>query len=110
MDQTTGQQAVAGDISPLQWHNRALMISGWSFVAADVAAWLSSLAIIFVVRTAIWGLSPVFWALWATGVIWLIFRWASGLLPPTGLPQPEVLRRSVRTTAAAALLHIVLLA
>ncbi|MGF9764231.1 exopolysaccharide biosynthesis polyprenyl glycosylphosphotransferase [Microvirga sp. 0TCS3.31] len=86
------------------------MITGWSFAAADVAAWLCSFAIIFVVRTAIWGLSPLFWALWATGVVWLIFRWASGLLPPTGLSQPEVLRRSVRTTAAAALLHIVLLA
>jgi Undecaprenyl-phosphate galactose phosphotransferase WbaP len=111
MEMMTAQRtSLPETVAPLPWNWRSQTISGWAFVAADVAAWLCAFVLIFVVRTLIWGFSPLFWALWMTGAAWLVFRWGTGILPPIGLSQPEVIRRSVRTTAAAAILHVVLLA
>jgi Undecaprenyl-phosphate galactose phosphotransferase WbaP len=91
---------------PVTWQPNGRLLSRLALIAADVVAWLFCVLAVYIIRTIIWGPSPLFWALWVTGVGWIAFRFASGLYPPIGLPQPEVLRRSVRTTGAAGLIHL----
>ncbi|MFD0461700.1 exopolysaccharide biosynthesis polyprenyl glycosylphosphotransferase [Microvirga aerilata] len=76
---------------------------------ADSIAWIAAAAIIYIIRTMIWGHIPLYWAVYPLGLSWLFFRAASGLYPPIGTSQPEELRRSFRTTATAAVLHLVVL-
>jgi hypothetical protein len=95
--------------APLRTNPSSRIYTTVALLAADISAWFVSVVIMFAVRTLIWGVSPLFWGLWVCGAAWLLFRWASGLYPPTGLSQPDILRRSFRTTAAGAAVHLAIL-
>jgi Undecaprenyl-phosphate galactose phosphotransferase WbaP len=99
----------SGFSRPIPYHPSARSISACALVVADICAWLSAVLIIFFIRTIIWGHVPFYWGLFPTAIGWLVFRGASGLYPPTGISPPEELRRSYRTTASAAVLHLAIL-
>ncbi len=103
---STGSDAPPlSDRRPLEWRAGARWASVLGLVAADVLAWSLSAGIIYVIRTLIWGSIPLFWALYACGISWILLRFGVGLYPAVGVSQPEELRRSARSTAAAALIH-----
>jgi Undecaprenyl-phosphate galactose phosphotransferase WbaP len=78
-------------------------------LAADLAAWLLCTGVVFLARALIWETTPLFSPISLAVVGWVIFRFGSGLYPPTGLSQPEELRLSFYTTAGAALIHFTML-
>ena len=87
----------------------ARLASGAGLAAADAVAFLGCTAAVYLLRTVVWGDIPLYWGVWPVFISWMVFRLAAGLYPPFGMPQPEELRRSVLTTALAALSHIVAL-
>ncbi len=104
---STGFDArTVGDRRPLEWRAGARWASVLGLVAADVLAWGLSAGIIYAIRTLIWGSIPLFWALYACGISWILLRFGVGLYPAVGVSQPEELRRSVRSTTVAALIHL----
>jgi lipopolysaccharide/colanic/teichoic acid biosynthesis glycosyltransferase len=74
-----------------------------------LAAWLVCTGLVFLVRALIWGATPIFSPISLAVFGWILFRFGSGLYPPTGLSQPEELRLSFYTTAGAALIHFAML-
>jgi Undecaprenyl-phosphate galactose phosphotransferase WbaP len=94
---------------PVPWRREARRASALALALADAAAWLAATGLVVLFRMAVWGPSALFWGLWLTGLGWLLFRFAAGLYPPVGISQPEELKRSFRTTVAAALVHFAML-
>jgi Undecaprenyl-phosphate galactose phosphotransferase WbaP len=84
-------------------------MSALGLVAADVAAWGVSVAVVYLVRTLVWGTHPVLWVLWVVGGVWIFFRAAAGLYRPLGISPSEEVRRSFRTTQAVVLTHLAVL-
>jgi Undecaprenyl-phosphate galactose phosphotransferase WbaP len=84
-------------------------MSALGLVAADVAAWGVSVAVVFLIRTLVWGTHPFLWVLWVVGGVWILFRAAGGLYRPMGIPPSEEVRRSFRTTLAVVLTHLAVL-
>lgn len=78
-------------------------------LAADLAAWLLCVAVVFLARALIWETTPIFSPFSLAVFGWILFRFGSGLYPPTGLSRPEELRLSFYTSAGAALIHFAML-
>jgi Undecaprenyl-phosphate galactose phosphotransferase WbaP len=100
----------SGFRDPISWNPSTRLISAAALIVADALAWMTATVIIYMIRVAIWGHIPFYWGLYPTAIGWLIFRAASGLYPPAGISPPEELRRSFRTTASAAVVHLAVLA
>lgn len=94
---------------PLQKPPLSLGITVPGLVLADLLACILCITFVFSLRSAIWGAQPVFWPLSVAVAGWIFFRFGSGLYPPIGISQPEVLRLSCYTAAGAALIHFAML-
>ena len=96
-------------LQPLPWRRSAPLVSSLALLAADLAAWALAGALVYVLRTSVWGPGPYVWIMALASVGWLLSRGFSKLYPGYGLSPIEELRRTVITTLLAAITHAMLL-
>ncbi|WP_236020478.1 exopolysaccharide biosynthesis polyprenyl glycosylphosphotransferase [Sabulicella rubraurantiaca] len=110
---TSGQfartHAPAFSTGPLPNSSPSPATSIFGLLIADLAACLLCIAVVVLFRSAIWGELLLVWPFSTAIISWILFRFGSGLYPPTGLSQPEELRLSSYTAAGAALVHLAML-